>query len=51
MEVKYEHEQGVCQINHDHDREKRHLERENKKTQKQFNKIREQVKDKERSVK
>lgn len=35
----------------EHDREKRHLERANKKTMKQFEKIRDQVKDKERSVK
>ena len=35
----------------EHDREKRHLERANKKTMKQFEKIRDQVKDKERTVK
>ena len=39
------------QISREHEREKRHLERANKKTVKQFEKIREQVKDKERSVK
>jgi len=32
MELRFEHEQGLSQINKEHDREKRHLERANKKT-------------------
>ena len=40
----------MTQISRDHEREKRQLERTNKKNVKQFEKIREQVKDKERTV-
>lgn len=32
METRFEHEQGVCQIRNEHDREKKQLERVNKKT-------------------
>ena len=51
METDKNHQDALVEVQRENDRKQKQLERDNKKTLKQFEKIKEQVQDKERTVK